>query len=108
MLKEVRKLMDLPSPTGENVSVINILQNWTRFLRSWHEKIDKFLKLTQKLQNACKLSVKVVRVTICVYITPKGVKQYKLIFLYCLLYNALLIVQKSKKVVRGNPELRGW
>ena len=43
VLNKLRKLIDLPGATGENVSVINILQNSTCFLRSWHEKVSKVL-----------------------------------------------------------------
>ena len=34
ILKELRKLMDLSKTTGENLCVINILENSTRFLLS--------------------------------------------------------------------------
>ena len=44
VLKELRKLMDRPRATNENVYVINILQNSTRVLRSSHEKAGKFFQ----------------------------------------------------------------
>ena len=36
--------MDLSRATSENVCVISILQNKTRFLSSWHEKVGKVLE----------------------------------------------------------------
>ena len=65
ILKELRKLMDLPRTKGENVCVINILQNSTSFLNSWHEKVDKILRRktdSKAAKTFCTLSVTVVRV----------------------------------------------
>ena len=43
VLNELRKLTDLPGLTGEIICVINILQNFTHFSSSWHEKVSKVL-----------------------------------------------------------------
>ena len=42
--KDSRKLMGLPRAAGENLCVINSLQNSTRFLRPHHEKVSKILR----------------------------------------------------------------
>ena len=43
-MKDLRKLMGLPRVTGEDLCVINILQNSPRFLSSWNGTVGKVLQ----------------------------------------------------------------
>ena len=79
VLNEIRKLMDLPGATGENICIIKHSSEFAIFLLLLTLKSRQSIAKTswfRSYKTFFKVSVKVVRVTIFLYVTPKRVKLY--------------------------------